>query len=230
MSLSKAEISKILSADPWFSRQPEALRAALVAEAQEVHVGTGRWIYDAGESASGLYGTLSGSIAMHIGLENEEPALVSVIGPGHIFGYTGRFLGGRRVATAVAREPSTLLYVPERGLEAIAQRLPELWVRLAELSSFHVVAGFRLAVANTRPAAQRLAIHLQLLAMQFTPSPYLPITQDELSEMTGLSRKTVNRVLASFEKDGLVTTGYKSLEILDPAGLFSRKVRKGERD
>ncbi|MAB13551.1 Crp/Fnr family transcriptional regulator [Parvibaculum sp.] len=230
MPLSKADISKILAPDPWFSRQPENLRAALVAEAQEVRAGAGHWIYDAGESASGLYGTLSGSIAMHIGLENEEPALVSIIGPGHIFGYTGRFLGGRRIATAVAREPTTLLYLPERGLEAIAQKMPDLWVRLAELSSFHVVAGFRLAVANTRPATQRLAIHLRLLATQFSPSPHLPVTQDELSEMTGLSRKTVNRALAGFEKDGLLATGYKSLEILDPARLAATGRRKGDRD
>lgn len=230
MTLSKADISEILAPDPWFSRQPENLRAALVSEAQEVHAGAGRWIYDAGESASGLYGTLSGSIAMHIGIESEEPALVSIIGPGHIFGYTGRFLGGRRVATAVAREPTTLLYLPERGLEAIAQKLPDLWVRLAELSSFHVVAGFRLAVANTRPATQRLAIHLQLLSTQFSPSGQLPVTQDELSEMTGLSRKTVNRVLARFEKEGLLSTGYRNLQLLDADRLAAAGRRKSERD
>ena len=230
MPLSKSEISKILAPDPWFSRQPESFRTALVAEAQEVHVGAGRWIYDAGESASGLYGVLAGSVAMHIGLENEEPALVSVIGPGHFFGYTGRFLGGRRVATAVAREPSTLLYLPERSLEAIARELPDIWVRLAELSSIHVVAGFRLAVANTRPAAQRLAIHLQLLASQFSPSLHLPVTQDELSEMTGLSRKTVNRMLAGFEAENILTTGYKSLEITDLARLAAIRHAKAERD
>ena len=230
MPLSKAEISKILMPDPWFSRQPEPLRTALVTEAQEAHVGAGHWIYDAGESASGLYGALSGSIAMHIGLENEEPTLISIIGPGRFFGYTGRFLGGRRVATAVAREPSTLLYLPERSLEAIAQKQPDIWVRLAELSSFHVVAGFRLAVANTRPAAQRLAIHLHLLAAQFSPSTLLPITQDELSEMTGLSRKTVNRVLADFERDGILTTGYRSLDIKAPSRLVTIQRGKSDRD
>ncbi len=217
--LSRVEIFAILHPDPWFSRQAASLRTALVSEAQVIPVEAGHWIYDAGEDASGLYGVLTGSVSIYIGMEDETAALVNIVGPGHIFGYTGRFLSGRRVATAVAREPGMLFYLPERGLEAIARKLPDLWIRLAELSSFHVVSGFRLAVVNTRPAASRLASHLLQLAAQFAPSLSLPVTQDELAEITGLSRKTVNRVLASFEARGFLHTGYRTLEIADEKGL-----------
>jgi len=88
--LSRAEISAILHPDPWFSRQAASLRTALVSEAQVIPVEAEHWIYDAGEDASGLYGVLTGSVSIYIGMEDETAALVNVVGPGHIFGYTLR--------------------------------------------------------------------------------------------------------------------------------------------
>lgn len=215
----RSEIAEILLYDPWFRRQPETLRTAIAEEAQAVQVEAGHWIYDSGEAARGLYGVLAGSVAMHIRLETGENALVNIAGPGRIFGYAARFLEGQRIATAVAREPGTLLYLPERSLEAIAQREPDLWIRLAQLSSMHVVGGFRLAVANTWPAEARLAAHLLILAAFFGSIERLPVTQEELGELTGLSRKTVNRTLAGFEQRGLIRTGYRFLDLLDAEGL-----------
>ena len=49
----------------------------------------------------------------------------------------------------------------------------------------------------------------------------LPIRQDELAELTGFSRKTVNLILRDFAKRGLVKTGYRSISVLDPAGLHA---------
>ncbi|MDX5367260.1 MAG: helix-turn-helix domain-containing protein, partial [Alphaproteobacteria bacterium] len=47
----------------------------------------------------------------------------------------------------------------------------------------------------------------------------VPIRQEELAELMGLSRKTVNLVLRDFEKRKLIETGYRHIRIIDPAGL-----------
>jgi len=47
----------------------------------------------------------------------------------------------------------------------------------------------------------------------------LPVQQEELAELLGLSRKTVNRILKDFEAETLVETGYRSIKIVDPEGL-----------
>ena len=47
----------------------------------------------------------------------------------------------------------------------------------------------------------------------------MPLRQDELADLMGLSRKTVNRVLQELEARGLVETGYGTIFIRNPEGL-----------
>lgn len=113
------------------------------------------------------------------------------------------------------RERSTLIYVPEAGLEAIAQKTPDIWVHFAELASDHLIAATRAMVANAREAPDaRIWMHLRLLASEEQASSEVNITQDELAELSGLSRKTVNLVLKTMASKGLIKTGYRKITLL----------------
>jgi CRP/FNR family cyclic AMP-dependent transcriptional regulator len=46
----------------------------------------------------------------------------------------------------------------------------------------------------------------------------LPISQDEIGRMAGLSRQNANRALHDFEQTGLVRTRYGAIEVLDLEG------------
>lgn len=217
---SKAEIARALERNSWFRRQKPELKQALVAKAQTVKAEAGRWLYDVGEEARGLYGVLNGSVRILVQMEDGDYALANIVGRGTIFGYAGRLVGRKRLVTAVVRDNATLIYVPEAALEAIAQAEPDLWVHFAELASDHLVAALRATVANARatPAA-RVAMHLRLLAGDDEAPVELGITQDELAELAGLSRKTVNLLLKALERRGVLETGYRRVRVLDVAGL-----------
>lgn len=45
------------------------------------------------------------------------------------------------------------------------------------------------------------------------------VGQQALGELIGVTRKTVNGILAAFEREGLVELGYGRLELLDLRGL-----------
>lgn len=218
----------ILDYDPWFARQPDAFRAALIDHAQTVAVEPGRWIYDEGEDARGLYGVLAGSVSIYVRIEDEEPLFVNIVGAGHIFGYAPGFVGGRRMTTAVTREKGTLFFVPQRDLIAISQSMPEIWQKLAELSSAYLAIAFRFAAANREPAQSRIASYLLLLLVHFGPEPRVPVGQSELAELTGLTRKTVNRTLAALAQAGYVRLSYRSIEILDQDGLRALQRRSDD--
>jgi CRP/FNR family cyclic AMP-dependent transcriptional regulator len=78
-----------------------------------------------------------------------------------------------------------------------------------------------LAEVIALPPSPRLAARLiSLAAPKRAPAPVtISISQQALGELIGLTRKTVNRVLADFEHKGLVRIGYGQLELLDLGGL-----------
>jgi CRP-like cAMP-binding protein len=67
---------------------------------------------------------------------------------------------------------------------------------------------------------------LKLAAMYGPPEgpAAIPLTQEEISEMAGTSRATVNRVLREEQKRGAVTLARGSTTVLDREGL-SRRAR-----
>lgn len=216
-------IRRVLSRNGWFSRRPAELQARLIRHAQIKTVEADNWLYDTGDEAHGLYGVLSGSVTTRVVLDNGESAPINISGPGAIFGYAAQVLGGRRVTTTVTREPSEIIFVPQHALAAIAHDLPSLWLHFAELATEQLVFAARVIAERSLldPRAQlasRLYVHA--LAWGGAREPVtLPIQQEELAELLGLSRKTVNRILKAFEAEGLVATGYRSIQIIDPKGL-----------
>jgi CRP-like cAMP-binding protein len=175
---------------------------------------------------------LSGSVTTYIALDNGEDVPINISGPGSIFGYAAQVLGGFRVTTTVARERSEIIFIPQHALGAIARDLPSLWLHFAELATEQLTWAARTIAEQARlsPAA-RLASRLHTYAIQWGMTDgivTLPIRQDELADLTGLSRKTVNGILKTFEKDGLVALGYREIEIRDERGLRRIATDKAE--
>ncbi len=215
-------IAASLARNGWFRRRPAELRRRLIEHMQVSSVETGHWLYDTGDEAHGLYGVLSGSVTTYVWLDNGENVPVNISGPGSIFGYAAQVLGGRRVTTAVARERSEILFIPQQALAAIAREQPSLWLHFAELATEQLTAAVRINAERARLSPQaRLASRPHAYATVWGDGAMavLPLRQDELAELTGLSRKTVNGILRDFEKRGIVALGYREITVRDADGL-----------
>ena len=216
-------VAAMLGRNYWFARRPAELRRKLVAHAQVSTVEAGHWIYDAGDEAHGLYGVLSGSVTTYVALDNGEDVPVNISGPSSIFGYAAQVLGGRRVTTAVAHERSEIIFIPQQALAAIARDLPSLWLHFAELATEQLTWAVKVLAERSRlPPQTQVASRLQAYAAVWANedgTATLPIRQDELAEMAGLSRKTVNLILRDFERRGVVALGYREIGIRDAAAL-----------
>ena len=85
------------------------------------------------------------------------------------------------------------------------------------------VRGEELVDVDVAPAPRaQLAsrLHSYTLAWAKTDGKsVLPLRQDELAELAGLSRKTVNGFLREFEKLGLIALGYREIVVLDAETL-----------
>ena len=142
------------------------------------------------------------------------------IGPGAAIGQTMRFGGGPRLVTAVCAAPSLVLRVSDAGLARIARDRPQVWQAVAAVVYLQLRSALQMAAeALALPPRARIAARLVALSRARAAPAELALSQQALAELTGLSRKTVNAVLAEFQRQGLVRRDYARLDILDLRGL-----------
>lgn len=204
---------KILQRSRWFARQSAGLRAALLSKARIARVDAGQWIYGTGDALNGLYGVLEGSVQMLLTLPDGETRLLDVVQAGQFFGQPARFGGGPRLVTAIAGAPSRLLHVPDQVLADIARDEPEIWRNFAALLYGQLAGALQLAgVLIHLPPRRRVAARLALLAHA---ADHVAVTQAQLAEMIGLSRKTVNGHLRTLARSGVITLEYGHIAVHD---------------
>ena len=85
------------------------------------------------------------------------------------------------------------------------------------------VLNERLLEALYLPAENRvLRRWSELVGADGAPEAEVPITQEELADLAGTSRETVNRVLRAEEEHGLVELRRGRTVVRDPAALARR--------
>lgn len=212
----------VLSASDWLKGYSRPLIQQLVMEGRLVRLNHGEWAQAEGDDRSGLFVVIDGSLHSFCAAPGGRAVMIGVVGAGSVLGHATRYSGGPRLVTAVCVEPSLLLEVSEASLERVAIQFPEVW---------RAIAGF--AYANTRRALQMAAEVISLKPRQRIAArllaaidgggpggtPTLQVSQELLGEMLGLTRKTVNAHLSSFEKIGLVNVGYGKITVMDEGGL-----------
>ena len=210
----------VLQRNPWFAHQPAKLRNALLERARISHIESGRWIYGTGDALNGLYGVLEGSVQLLMTPADGEPRLLDIVPAGQLFGQAAHFGGGPRLVTAIAGEPTRILHVPDHALAEVARNEPAVWRNFTTLLYIQLAGALQLVTLLIHlPPPERVAARLALLTLS---SETVSITQAQLAELCGLSRKTVNAHLQTLAKDKIIALTYHSIAVLNRAKLRSR--------
>lgn len=210
----------VLLRNPWFARQPPRLRNALLERARVSQVETGRWIYGTGDALNGLYGVLEGSVHLLMTPGNGEPRLLDIAPAGQLFGQAAHFGGGPRLVTAIAGEPTKLLHVPDYALTEIARSEPALWRNFTGLLYAQLAGALQLVTLLIHlPPSKRVAARLALLTIA---NDTISLTQAQLAEMCGLSRKTVNAHLGRLADEKVIAVSYHGITLLNRGRLLAR--------
>lgn len=158
--------------------------------------------------------------------ENGEEAVLTVVGPGDLFGEMALLDGGPRSATVIPLEPVEtyalrrqdflrLLRTSPSAVEGLLEALARTIRRLSDqvtnlmfldLRSRLVKQLLELAANHGRRMNGGVEIEIEL-------------TQEELAGMIGATRARVNNVLVFFESQGAIARRGRRLVILDPRRL-----------
>jgi CRP/FNR family transcriptional regulator, cyclic AMP receptor protein len=202
---------------------------ALSDQFETVEVPRGGTLFREGEPGDSLYIVLTGKVKLGKHSSDGRENLVAVMGPADQFGELSLFDPGPRTTTATAVTDARLARLPKAALQQWVQERPMIGVQLLR------VLARRLRRTNTMLAdlifvdvPGRVAKQLLQLAQRFgsVDGGQLRVThdltQEELAQLVGASRETVNKALADFAARGWLRLEGKSVVILDRDRLLRR--------
>jgi CRP/FNR family transcriptional regulator, cyclic AMP receptor protein len=203
----------------------DALRASML----EIQARRGEIFFEQGEPGDRMFVIMQGKVTLSHRAEDGRETLLGVLGPGDMFGELSVFDSGIRTAGAVALTDARVLSltrdqlrswmmsrpeVAEKLLQALARRLRRTEDSMADLIFCDVPARVAKALLDladkfgTMSGGELIVTH--------------DMTQEELSQLVGASRETVNKALADFVSRSWIRVEQKSVSILDLERLQRR--------
>jgi CRP-like cAMP-binding protein len=214
---------------PLFSALDDDAAAALRASMVEVRLAKGDVLFTEGEPGEKLFLIESGKIKLGHTAPDGRESLIAVLGAGEMLGELSLFDPGPRTATAVAVTQTKVLAMGHEALlpwlvgrpdlavsllAALARRLRRTNEAMADLVFSDVPGRVAKALLDLgskfgEESAEGLLVHHEL-------------TQEELAQLVGASRETVNKALADFSQRGWIRIEQRSVILLDVERLERR--------
>jgi CRP/FNR family cyclic AMP-dependent transcriptional regulator len=218
-----------LSEAPLFDSLSEEDSRALRAGVTVVKLARGDRLFSEGDIGDKLYIIISGKMKLTRAAPDGRENLQSVHGPGEMFGELSLFDPVPRTATATA--------VTDAELAGLTHDDVRKWLSTRPEVAMHLLAALaqRLRRINDVKAdlvftdvPGRVAKALLDLAERFgVPNSEgiqvnHDLTQEELAQLVGASRETVNKALADFAARGWIQLAAKSVLVTDADRLRKR--------
>jgi CRP/FNR family cyclic AMP-dependent transcriptional regulator len=183
-------------------------------------------VFHQGDPAEAMHLIWSGRFAVRLKTAIGDATTVAILGQGDTFGELG-LIGdaNERSATVVALERAETRSIVRRDLERLRREQPQVNELLLRLLAARIRrTNDLLAEALYVPADKRVLRRLRELADLYGPEEgarVIPLTQEEIAELAGTSRATVNRVLRAEERAGAVELTRGRTTVLDPSRIGS---------
>lgn len=179
-----------------------------------------------GEQAEGLVVVARGSICASSYNERGQQFAFSMIETGGIWGLVAVLEPSRLMRESRAQGETEVLILPRKDFLEALDRRPELWRFFAQMLCRHLRRAHQVIdVIALLPLRERLARVLYMNGnsvksdRQSESNVRVTLTQDDLAAMLVVTRHAVNRELKSLEQDGLISTGYGYVDLIDLDGL-----------
>ena len=201
----------------------------LLSKLTSARVHRGESLFREGTEGDKVYVVLTGKMKLTKASADGRENLLAVIGPGEMFGELSLFDPIPRTSSAVAISDSELAALSHKDLRpwisahpdvamhllrALAQRLRRTNELMADLVFTDVpgrVARQLLVLSKKFGRASSEGIHVEH-----------DLTQEELAQLVGASRETVNKALADFANRGWLRIEPRAVVLLDEERLGRR--------
>ena len=214
---------------PLFTALDDAQAASLRASMDSVKISKGGILFKEGDEGEHVYVILDGKLKLGTSSGDGRENLLSILGPGEMFGELSLFDPGPRTSTATAVTDAKLFSLSHEKLIPWLKGNPEV--------SLHLLARLAQRLRRTNEAVGdlvfsdvpgRVAKALIDLGDRFGKVTdeglfvHHDLTQEELAQLVGASRETVNKALADFAGRGWLKLDGRAVLITDVERLGKR--------
>jgi len=210
--------SAVLRTVPLFSQLPEELLRTIAGAVQRRSVPRKAVVIAAGDPTDSLYIVVNGHLEVTVGNAEGKEVILTLLGPGEVFGEMALIDDQPRSATVVAREPCELLVLAKTAfrrlladnfdltlavMRGLVKRLRDADRKIGTLALLDVygrVARVLLDLAKEVDGQKRVTVRL---------------AKKDIAKMIGASREMVSRVMRDLERSGYIATRGSTIILRD---------------
>jgi CRP/FNR family cyclic AMP-dependent transcriptional regulator len=172
----------------------------------------GRNVITIEQPGEAVYIILYGTVKIHIE-QGERDVILAILGSGDLLGEMSLIDSVGRSASAVTLESSLLLWMDKDTFNYILDNFPPVARNLVRIMTARVRLSDQMIQAlatldvNGRVARQLLAFAEKYgIAKDGRMQLSIVLTQGDIADLVGASRKRVNQAMVSFKEQGLIDT------------------------
>jgi CRP/FNR family cyclic AMP-dependent transcriptional regulator len=206
----------------YFGSLPAAELRRLSARCTTRTLRPGEVLFEEGQPCRGLFIVAEGSVEVRQTSVRGREQVFHSEGPGAALGEGPLFDRSGYIATAIATEPTRVLFLRRGDLLDLCRRHPAVALSILETMALRM-RRFAELVSDLafRAVPERLARYLDALAPSAAPGTELDVelTQAQLAARLGTVRELVARAFSQLEDSGIITRKRARVVIRDPARL-----------
>lgn len=213
---------------PLLASLPEPQVRELLALARRRRFDRHEVIFHEGDPGDSVHLINRGRVALRVTTPLGDTVTLRILGPGAIFGELALLDPAPRNATVVALERTETLALHRDHFAELRRHHPDVdRILIDSLVAEVRRLSIQLLEALYVPVPRRVELRLIDLVQQYgndQAEPVdIPLTQEDIAELCGASRTTVNKVLRDLEVEGLVAMSRGHVRIPDPQQLRRRR-------
>ena len=212
----------VLRQSPLFSALDDEAATALRSSMTDSKLRRGDVLFHEGDSGDKLYVVLDGKVKLGRTSSDGRENLLAILGPGQMFGELSLFDPGPRSATVTAVTDASFASLSHEDLLRWLEGRPMVSRGLlAQLAGRLRKANDVVADLVFSDVPGRVAKALLDLADRFGRTAddgvhvHHDLTQEELAQLVGASRETVNKALADFASRGWLRLEARAVVLID---------------
>jgi CRP-like cAMP-binding protein len=198
----------------------------LVQAAHRKSLKSGEFFFLQSDPADYMYILIQGRVKLtQVGPDGQQ-VLIRIVTPVTLFALVAMTTVNDYLVTAMAAEDSLAIYWTRQDLMGFVIRIPQMAQNAMRIMAERLQEiQDRFRQVTTQRVEQRLAQTLMRLAAQSGKKIEegilinLPLSRQDLAEMSGTTLYTVSRMLKHWEEQGYVITGREKVVIRNPHGL-----------
>ena len=199
-----------MSVNPWFAALLPADQQALLQHAERKQLRPGEMLFCQCDALGGFYGLPGGSVKILSLREDGREAIFVLLEVGNWFGEISLLDRQPRTHDATALVSSEVLVVPQAAFaKAVAVMLAGRIRWLYGVVEDSALRSTRARIARRR----RLLLARGDATMADDARPVVPVSQEALAMMLGMTRQTLSKELKVLVAEGAVVLRYRRIEI-----------------